>query len=187
MQNLKPLTSVCGWVGSPGRKHRRQVFSWCSSITFEFDFFPAKQPSLSPLELFLYFFQVADDMAQKEGKHMVFRKLPRAASIINMPVVTTLFYCCLYHYEEPEVGSRGIWAASWQNKQNGMCAQQIRVFAVRMKKAWVLSYPLSTKRRLIRLGGCPGWSASHSNFVGFVMKRLMVFVLIVMKYLVWYC
>lgn len=46
--------------------------------------------------------EVADDMAQKEGKHMVFRKLPRAASIINMPVVTTLFYCCLYHYEEPE-------------------------------------------------------------------------------------
>ena len=32
------------------------------------------------------------------------------------------------------------------------------VFAVRMKKAWVLSYPLSTQWRLIRLGGCPGWS-----------------------------
>ena len=36
----------------------------------------------------------------------------------------------------------------------------IRVFAVRMKKAWVLSYPLNTQRRLIRLGGCPGWSES---------------------------
>ena len=34
----------------------------------------------------------------------------------------------------------------------------IRVFAVRMKKAWVLSYPLRTQRRLIRLGGCPDWS-----------------------------
>ena len=32
------------------------------------------------------------------------------------------------------------------------------VFAVRMKKAWVLSYLLSAQRRLIRLGGCPGWS-----------------------------
>ena len=32
----------------------------------------------------------------------------------------------------------------------------IRVFAVRMKKAWVLSYPLSAQRRLIRLGGSPG-------------------------------
>ena len=29
-----------------------------------------------------------------------------------------------------------------------------------MKKAWVLSYPLSAQRRLIRLGGCPGWYES---------------------------
>ena len=35
-----------------------------------------------------------------------------------------------------------------------------RVFAVRMKKAWVLSYPLGTQWRLIRLGRCPGWSES---------------------------
>ena len=44
----------------------------------------------------------------------------------------------------------GIWAASWRNQQNGMCAQRrlIRVFAVRMKKALVLSYPLSAQQRL---------------------------------------
>ena len=53
----------------------------------------------------------------------------------------------------------------------------IRVFAVRMKKAWVLSYPLSAQWRL--------WSDwadaqanlslrwAHSHFVGFVMRRLM--------------
>ena len=29
-----------------------------------------------------------------------------------------------------------------------------------MKKHWVLSYPLSALWRLIRLGGCPGWSES---------------------------
>ena len=29
-----------------------------------------------------------------------------------------------------------------------------------MKKAWVLSYLLSAQQRLIRLGGCPGWSKS---------------------------
>ena len=52
----------------------------------------------------------------------------------------------------------------------------IRVFAVRMKKAWVLSYPLSAQRKL--------WSDwadaqadlslhwAHSHFVGFVMRRL---------------
>ena len=36
----------------------------------------------------------------------------------------------------------------------------IRVFAVCMKKHWVLSYPLSPQRSLIRLDGCPGWSES---------------------------
>ena len=52
----------------------------------------------------------------------------------------------------------------------------LRVFAVRMKKAWVLSYPLSAKQRL--------WSDwadaqadlslrwAHNHFVGFVMRRL---------------
>ena len=52
-----------------------------------------------------------------------------------------------------------------------------RVFAVRMKKAWVLSYPLSGQWRL--------WSDwadaqadlslpwAHSHFVGFVMSRLI--------------
>ena len=33
-------------------------------------------------------------------------------------------------------------------------------WAVRTKKPWVLSYPLSAQRRLIRLGRCPGWSES---------------------------
>ena len=52
-----------------------------------------------------------------------------------------------------------IWATSWQNQQNGMCTQWrlnwpghpaslIRVFAVSMKKAWALSYPLTAQRRL---------------------------------------
>ena len=49
----------------------------------------------------------------------------------------------------------------------------IRVFAVRMKKVWVLSYPLSSQRRLVRLDGCPVGSESrwaHSHFVGFVTR-----------------
>ena len=54
-----------------------------------------------------------------------------------------------------------IWAATCQNQQNGCSPSLIRVFAVCMKKAWVLRYPLSAQRRLlIRLGGCPGWSES---------------------------
>ena len=32
--------------------------------------------------------------------------------------------------------------------------------AGRMNKDWVLSFPLGSQRRWIRLGGCPGWSES---------------------------
>ena len=59
------------------------------------------------------------------------------------------------------------------------------VFAVHMKKPWVLSYPLNTQWRLIRLGGwwdwasqggCPGWSESLMGaqviLLVFVMLRL---------------
>ena len=80
------------------------------------------------------------------------------------------------------------WAATWQNQQNGCTPSEdsdqpghppslIRVFAVRMKKAWVLSYPLSTQWRLwsdwaeaqADLSLC--WA--HTHFVGFFMSRLI--------------
>ena len=72
-----------------------------------------------------------------------------------------LFYIHFFHvspYEPPHD----------KTKQNDMCAQRrlrsawasarlITVFAVSMKKDWVLSYPLTAQRRLlIRLCGCPG-------------------------------
>ena len=79
------------------------------------------------------------------------------------------------------------WAASWQNQQNGMCAQRRlrsawasaqsdQSLTVCMKKAWILSYPMSAQRRL--------WSDwadaqadlsllwAHSHFAGFVTRRL---------------
>ena len=40
------------------------------------------------------------------------------------------------------------------------------VFAVSMKKAWVLSYPLSAQRRL--WGRCPGWSESSLGTQSFL-------------------
>ena len=82
-----------------------------------------------------------------------------------------------------------IWAATRQNQQSDCAPSEdsdqpghppslIRVFAVRMKKAWVLIYPLSAQRRL--------WSDwadaqadlslrwAHSHIVGFVMSRLIL-------------
>ena len=51
------------------------------------------------------------------------------------------------------------WAATWQNQQSDCASSEdsdqpghpptlIRVFAVRMKKPWALTYPLSAQRRL---------------------------------------
>ena len=51
-------------------------------------------------------------------------------------------------------------APSEDSDQPGHPPSLIRVFAVRMKKPWVLRNPLSAEQRLIRLRGCPGWSES---------------------------
>ena len=81
-----------------------------------------------------------------------------------------------------------LWAKTWQNQQNecapskdsdqpGHPPSLTRVFAVRMKKPWVISHPLSAQRRL--------WSDwadaqadlslrwAHTHFVGFVMSWLL--------------
>ena len=83
-----------------------------------------------------------------------------------------------------------IWAATWQNQQSDYAPSEdsdqpghppslIRVFAVHMKNAWVLSYPLSAWWRL--------WSDwadaqadlslrwAHSHFVGFIMSQLIYY------------
>ena len=49
-----------------------------------------------------------------------------------------------------------------QQRLRSACAftQSDQNLAVRLKKPRVLNYLLSAQRRLIRLGGCPGWSES---------------------------
>ena len=78
--------------------------------------------------------------------------------IYFLPVAFTL-----YHAENELPGdkiNKMICAPSDDSDQPGHLPSLTRVFTVRMKKAWVLSYPLNAQRRLIRLGGCPGWSES---------------------------
>lgn len=43
-----------------------------------------------------------DRHLESAGQTEIFRKHPRKASILNMPLVTTLFYSCFYHYMEAE-------------------------------------------------------------------------------------
>ena len=79
------------------------------------------------------------------------------------------------------------WATTWQNQQSDCAPSEdsdhpghppslIRVFAVRMKKTWVLSYPFSAQRRLWSDWAdliCLRWA--HTYFVGFVMSWLKWF------------
>ena len=87
------------------------------------------------------------------------------------------------------------WAATWQNQQSECAPSEysdhpghppslIRVFAVRMKKAWVLSCPLSAQRRLwsdwADAQGDLSLRWAHIHFVGFVMSRLKYEMIVIM-------
>ena len=54
------------------------------------------------------------------------------------------------------LGAQNDCATSKDSDQPGHPPSLIRFFAVHMKKARVLSYPLNPQRRLIGLGQCPG-------------------------------
>ena len=110
------------------------------------------------------------------------------AAMIRRPVMIVTLVFCKY-----------MCAASWQNQQSDCAPSEdsdqpghpghpghppslIRVFAARMKKPWVLSYPFSTQRSF--------WSDwadaqddlslrwAHTHFVGFVMSWLLFYCLI---------
>ena len=85
---------------------------------------------------------------------------------------SVLFYCdsedifsrannsMLYSENEPpfDKTNKVACAPSEDSDQPGYPLSLIRVFAVRMKKAWVLSYPLNAQRRL-----CSDWAYAPSD------------------------
>ena len=68
-------------------------------------------------------------------------------------------------------------APSEDSDQPWHLSSLIRIFAVHMKKAWVLSYPLSVQWRLwsdwVDALADPSLHWPHSHFVGFVMRQLI--------------
>ena len=61
-------------------------------------------------------------------------------------------FCAMLHEPPHDKTNKMACAPSEDSDQPGHPPRLIRVFAVRMKKAWVFSYPLSGQRILIRLG-----------------------------------
>ena len=114
---------------------------------------------------------------------ILFSKNCLSASLGSLRYLGQNNYMCVSGFSSEKTR----WAATWQNQQSecvpredsdqpGHLSSLIRVFAVCLKKAWVLSYPLSAQQRL--------WSDladaqadlnlrwAHTHFVGFVMSWL---------------
>uniref|UniRef100_A0A914QEC6 Uncharacterized protein n=1 Tax=Panagrolaimus davidi TaxID=227884 RepID=A0A914QEC6_9BILA len=43
-----------------------------------------------------------DQNAKVGGNNEIFVQFPKKASLIGQPLLTTLYYCCLYHYDLPK-------------------------------------------------------------------------------------
>ena len=108
--------------------------------------------------------------------------------VFPINIAYNMKYIRIYHAFEPphDKTNKMACASSEGSDQPGHPPILIRVFAVRVKKAWALSYPLSAQRRL-----CSDWADAqadlslrwaHTHFVGFVMRRLMCF-FVFLKYI----
>uniref|UniRef100_A0A3Q2FYQ3 Spermatogenesis-defective protein 39 homolog n=1 Tax=Cyprinodon variegatus TaxID=28743 RepID=A0A3Q2FYQ3_CYPVA len=80
---------------------RRDFLKSCLSLQFAAEDLAHIQDHYTLLERQIII-EAADRKAEREGKVEIFQKCPRKASILNMPLITTLYYCCFYHYNEPE-------------------------------------------------------------------------------------
>lgn len=114
---------------------RRDFLKSCLSLPFSADDLAHVQDHYTLLERQIII-EVADRQAERGGKVQIFQKFPRKASILNMPLVTTLYYCCFYHYEEPE----GTYSSPLNIRQTFKIAEKqyfVTALSARAKlKAW---------------------------------------------------
>ncbi|XP_051955146.1 spermatogenesis-defective protein 39 homolog isoform X1 [Xyrauchen texanus] len=76
---------------------RRDFLKNCLSLPFSQDDATHVQDHYTLLER-----QIIIEASDKKAQEDIFKKFPRKASILNMPIITTLYYSCFYHYGEPE-------------------------------------------------------------------------------------
>ncbi|XP_020570280.1 spermatogenesis-defective protein 39 homolog isoform X2 [Oryzias latipes] len=81
--------------------NKRDFLKSCLSLPFSAEDSTHVQDHYTLLERQIIV-EAADRQAERGGKVDIFQKFPRKASILNMPLITTLYYCCFYHYGEPE-------------------------------------------------------------------------------------
>ena len=104
------------------------------------------------------------------------RKSPLSKIMFKFRIITAILWNVPIFEPPHDKTNKIARAPSEDSDQPGHPPSLIRVFAVRTKKACVLSYPLSAQQRLIRLSGCPGWSESSlgaQSFCWFCQRRLI--------------
>ncbi|KAF1547682.1 hypothetical protein FQV19_0003408, partial [Eudyptula minor] len=80
---------------------RREFLKGCIGLPFSAEDTSHIQDHYTLLERQIII-EANDRHLETAGQSEIFRKYPRKASILNMPLVTTLFYSCFYHYTEAE-------------------------------------------------------------------------------------
>uniref|UniRef100_A0A4W5P4Q7 Spermatogenesis-defective protein 39 homolog n=1 Tax=Hucho hucho TaxID=62062 RepID=A0A4W5P4Q7_9TELE len=73
---------------------RRDFLKSCLSLPFSPDDATHVQDHYTLLERQI--------IIESSGQADIFKKYPRKASILNMPIITTLYYSCFYHYGESD-------------------------------------------------------------------------------------
>ncbi|XP_067152969.1 spermatogenesis-defective protein 39 homolog isoform X2 [Apteryx mantelli] len=83
---------------------RREFLKGCIGLPFSAEDTSHVQDHYTLLERQIII-EANDRHLETAGQSEIFRKYPRKASILNMPLVTTLFYSCFYHYTEAELSA----------------------------------------------------------------------------------
>uniref|UniRef100_UPI003AB02388 spermatogenesis-defective protein 39 homolog isoform X5 n=1 Tax=Centroberyx gerrardi TaxID=166262 RepID=UPI003AB02388 len=115
---------------------RRDFLKSCISLPFSPEDAVHVQDHFTLLERQIII-EATDRQAESGGKVEIFQKFPRRASILNMPLITTLYYCCFYHYSETE----GTYSSPANIRQTFRIAEKqyfVTALAARAKlKAWL--------------------------------------------------
>uniref|UniRef100_A0A674AV97 Spermatogenesis-defective protein 39 homolog n=1 Tax=Salmo trutta TaxID=8032 RepID=A0A674AV97_SALTR len=80
---------------------RRDFLKNCLSLPFSPDDATHVQDHYTLLERQIII-EANDKQVESSGQADIFKKYPRKASILNMPIITTLYYSCFYHYGESD-------------------------------------------------------------------------------------
>ncbi|XP_028996666.1 spermatogenesis-defective protein 39 homolog [Betta splendens] len=138
----------------PDENKRRDFLKSCLSLPFSPEDSGHIQDHYTLLERQIVI-EATDRQAELGGKVEIFQKFPRRASILNMPLITTLYYCCFYHFTESE----GTYSSPLNIRQTFKISEMqyfVTTLAARAKlKAWSDVGALFTSR----------------NWLGFTRKK----------------